>query len=471
MDDDTRAEIDLLAAMFEGLLVNEDEAATRCALRLTLLPRGGYPALRRCTAELELELELGGYPDAMPPSVRLRHARGLVDKEEALIVSAAREVIAERAGERCCFDAISAALDAITEVTEAGGDCPVCLQPLGAEDGFRAPCDHCFHAACVARWRHASDTREQASAESAAPGASAEEQRARAAAADLEQARAREREASERVRALQLSLEHAQAQLAALPEAERAQATGLARQARTQKQALADARRECERVGARAAKLSARADVELSAAASAADLRARGAEQRPLPCPVCRLPIGANALGRLAGVAAAPNGAGARVEGGGVEGSADAPPTDPPTPGWLAELEPAELERVRAAQARHASIARAQAQAEAAAEGGGSGSAAPGADGEHEQPGAGQAPRAIPDGGNPASHAGARGAGGPPRGRPRSGARGGRRSNSTGDPPGRGTAGRGGEPPRRGGGRVARPGAAGRSVGGGPAAA
>ena len=90
-EDERAAELELMRAMYSEddgeLVISESAAATVLAVRL--LPRsGGEKAQRYMEATLRISL-LPEYP-CQPPAVSLGRSRGLVDEEEARLLSEVR---------------------------------------------------------------------------------------------------------------------------------------------------------------------------------------------------------------------------------------------------------------------------------------------------------------------------------------------------------------------------------------------
>jgi hypothetical protein len=180
LDEETAAECELLGAMFEGYAGAPTTDGSAYALTIALQPTdGGDVRLVSTVVSIRLQRE---YPRA-PPVARLAHARGMVGREEKELLDAMRAACDEAAGERCCLQVVTAAVDALTAIAVRAGECAVCFDELSPLDSFRAPCEHCFHGPCILRWRHslASGPAATAGSASAAP----EDVRLRAANSDL----------------------------------------------------------------------------------------------------------------------------------------------------------------------------------------------------------------------------------------------------------------------------------------------
>jgi hypothetical protein len=354
LDSETAVECELIAAMFEGCALHGR------SLTVPLAPSSGVDNLRPCSAVLELALSVR-YPGSSPPRLRVTAARGMSEREERELSEAARGAVAERAGERCCLDALTAAAAALGAIAERPGECAVCYEAAPEFEAYRAPCEHTYHAACLLRWRHA----QASTAASAAPppAVSGADARAHAASADLAQAVARGAAHDAHLASVRGALEATERQLAALTAETRKDAAHLARQARQGREALEAAQRERARLAKSLARLAARADAEAAAAEEAGAARESEAAATVLPCPVCRAPIGAPDLDELqrqnphvqpANQSGAAPGRPARNVGRSALLS-------------LASLLDAELlARVRAVQATHAAVEAAQAAAETA---------------------------------------------------------------------------------------------------------
>lgn len=290
-DENEEGEFELLCAMYDCELVRTSAGRV---LTVRLVPTSADD-LRILTATIEVTLT-AEYP-AKPPSIRLTTARGMLEREEREVVGAARAACSS-SGECCCVDLVQAALFSLTRVAERPGECPCCCEELCPLDSFCAPtCEHCFHGPCLLRWRHSLEAAEP----TAAPGgtSSAEDARLRAALADHAQAAARIEAHGAHEASVREALAHVERQLAALAPEARQEASHLDRSARQHRDALAEAAGEAKRLSRAARRLEERAAVEREAAERAAAERARDAALRTLPCPVCRMPIGAAELDAL----------------------------------------------------------------------------------------------------------------------------------------------------------------------------
>ncbi|KAG8467091.1 hypothetical protein KFE25_000407 [Diacronema lutheri] len=348
--EDVELECELLGAMFDECELAWRGASRTVAVRLAPANTG---QLRPLWATVELELP-PLYPEEHP-LVRLSAARGTVEREEREVVAAARAARGAL-GERCCIDVVQAALEALTRIAERPSECACCYELIDPLDSFRAPCEHCFHAVCVLRWRQACGDAEPPRAADGAGAPSGGDARLRAAVADHAQAAARIEAHGAHETAVRDALSHAERQLAALEPADRQHAASLDRLVRQHRDTLSDVRREGERLRRAEARLHARLSTETDTAEQAAAERSLALAERALPCPVCRLPIGARELDALQREHPPPaRGPASRARHLSIDELLDS------------EL----LARVRALQAEHVRLAHAQlARADAVATGG-----------------------------------------------------------------------------------------------------
>ena len=394
-EDGLSDELELVRAMYTA---EEDELSIEATsdgltvLQLRLQPQTGGARAQRFM-ETVLQLRLGAeYPTA-PPAVRLHHARGLLDTEEAKLLGSVRSRAAEMAGEHCVYALVEHTLEVLTELN-AGGDCPMCCEPLfdaSAGGAFLSRCFHSYHKSCLSQW-WASYEPPASKTPAADIGTGGVEQRVEAAAQASRAAAAECAQLEKRVASSVDARELHEQQLAAMMAMVEPAAPEV--MVRRKKEQLETASKEEQslqaRLEARRGRLRAcQADEEAARAECSA-----AAVATPLPCPVCRtaLPV-------------------AELEAGGVcKASATSAVTA--TVATADALDDEERALVAAAIAantqamQRASAAQAAAKAEAEAEGRGAGS------GEGEAASGGQ--RGGGGGGGRAAAGGGASAGPPP---------------------------------------------------------
>ena len=209
-------ELETLQSMFGADELEVDCSATETVrVVINLQPQTGEAdaaASSFVAATLTVRLP-PSYPGAgYELALALSRTRGLAESDQSLLLEELRATIAELSeeGVGCVWTVIDQAREFLSE-RNVPGECPICLDEVGGDECFRAPCYHCFHRSCVGEWwrrkalqmsRESADAATASSAVRGAADASAAIGGWHPSRTDVEDAAAKLQQFEARVRAL-----------------------------------------------------------------------------------------------------------------------------------------------------------------------------------------------------------------------------------------------------------------------------